>query len=109
MILKQMVVMSLMVNLTLEELEEKGKNKNDFKWKLNLKNSNLIPVLQLFKNGKIYENIEATEFSEILQDILKEVQYICDSKVRDEFSALLKMRNNECNKCKLRKICNLKE
>ncbi len=109
MILKQMVVMSLMVNFTIKELEERGKNDVDFKWKFNLKNSNLIPECQLFENGKIYETIEATEFSGILQDILKEIQYICDSKTRDEFSALLKVENNECSKCKLRKVCNLKE
>ena len=68
-----MEIMSLMIIFTANELLEKGKNETDFEWKFNLSNSNLIPVLELYNEEKVYEIIEATEFSETLQDLLKDI------------------------------------
>ena len=105
-------IMSLMVNFTIIELKEKGLDETDFEWKFNLSNANLIPILLLYDNDKIHESIEATEFSETLQDILKDIHYLHNwinqkygSEAHDKFSNLLKVRAKECLECELLVTC----
>ena len=55
---------------------------------------NLIPVLEIYDKGEICETIEATEFSEILQDILEDIHWINQ-----------KYGSDECLECNSRKMC----
>jgi len=70
--------------------------------------------LELYNNDTIFEVIEATEFSETLQDILKDVHNLYKwinktrgSEARNEFSAYLKKKTKKCLSCEGREICNL--
>ena len=96
---------------TIEELIEKGIKECDFEWKFNFKNSNIIPVLELYDNrGNITNSIEATEFSEFLQYVLRNAQmYTNFFRNSEDINKLLKELDDDsdCDKCPLKDICPL--
>ena len=99
---------------TIEELVEKGIKKSFFKWKFNFENINLIPVLELYDDkGKIFKTIESTEFSKLLQDLLRETcklhNEIRDPEIKKEFLGLLEEDTADCSECEFREICFLRD
>ncbi|KKL79371.1 hypothetical protein LCGC14_2015530, partial [marine sediment metagenome] len=110
--IEDLELIKLMINFTAEELIEIGKNETDFKWVFDNKNVNLIPVLELYRNDKLYETIEATEFSITLQNLLKEIHELNNFIIQefgpesyDNFLDLLKEQNSKCGEYELNEVC----
>ena len=110
--IEELELYKLMVNFTAEELNEMGKKATDFKWVFDNKNINLIPVLELYQNDKLYETVEATKFSIYLQDLLKEIHELNNFILQefgpesyDNFLDLLINQTNDCGKCELNEVC----
>ena len=85
---------------TIGELLKRNIEPTDFEWKFNFKNVNIIPVLELYKEGEIYESIEATEFSEQFQELLKATQILFKDTKEHESKF-----DEECSNCNLKSIC----
>lgn len=101
---------------TIDELVKKGIKPTKFEWKFNSKNLNLIPVLELYKDERIYKTFEATEFSELLQDLLKKTQELFNcinnphnSKSIEELLSNLEGSTNDCSRCEFRNVCPIRE
>lgn len=88
---------------TIRELLRKNIEPTDFEWKFNFENVNIIPVLELYRKGKIYKSIEAIEFSEPFQKLLRETQILF--RDTNEYESKF---NNECSDCDLKDICPLR-
>jgi len=107
-------IMRIMIHQTIKELREKGKKELDFEWNFNFKNVNLIPVLELSNEGKNYETIEANEFSEKLQNLLREIYNLHNwinqeygLKSSNEFLTSLKELSDECVNCERQFECSI--
>ena len=98
--------------ITIEELGKKCIKKTNFKWIFNSKNTNIIPVLELYNKKGVYKTIESTEFSELLQDLLTETQKLQsytnnthDSKTEDELLKHIAEEKSDCSDCEIKEIC----
>ena len=107
-------IIRIMIHQTIKELREKGKKEVDFEWNFNFKNINLIPILKLSNEGKNYEIIEATKFSEKLQNLLREIHRLYNwinqeygLKSSNIFLTSLKERTNKCVNCKGQFECSI--
>lgn len=101
---------------TKQELKEKGIKETNFKWIFNSKNKNIIPVLELYKKGKVYRTIESIEFPEIFQILLEETQkmhdynyYTEDFISQRELLRYLEEEESDCSECDLKEICPFSE
>lgn len=98
---------------TIEELKNKGIKEVNFAWKINFKNVNLIPLLELYKKDKIYKTIEAIEFSKKLQNLLRETH-----NLRNEITNVRSIENlldyldegaKDCDVCEFKNDCFLRD
>ena len=89
---------------TIRELLNKNIEPTDFEWKFNFENVNIIPVLELYRKGKVCKSIESTEFSETFQELLRETQILF--RDTNEYESKF---DNECSNCDLKDICPLKK
>lgn len=98
---------------TIEELVKKGVKPIDFEWKFNLKNVNLIPILELYDcEGKTIETFESIEFPDLLQKLLKEIQLLSnytDPELDKYFLNYLEETTVDCSKCEFRDMCFLRK
>lgn len=100
---------------TVDELVKMRIKPSKFKWKFNLNNVNIIPILELYEKDKIYKTIESTEFSKLLQDLLRETQLLFaytgnpyNSKSIEELFSNLEGSTSDCSECEFGDVCPIK-
>ncbi len=96
---------------TIEELKKMNVKPTKFEWKFN-SNINVIPILELHNNGKVFKTFESIEFPKLLQKLLREIQIIGnthDPKFDKHFLSYVKETAVDCDECEIQDMCPFKD